>query len=62
VRRGFVERRLGRPVRPVAIEFEAVWEDAISHAVSRLDEIGDAIDGDVSVWEAFDLLQPLSES
>lgn len=58
---GFVANRSTGPIRPVAIEFEEAWEDAISAAVSRLDEIGDLIDGEVTTGEALDLLQLLGE-
>lgn len=61
VRRGFVEGTGGGPIRPIDIEFEDAWEDAISAAVSRLDEIGDMIDGEVTTGEALDLLQLLGE-
>lgn len=49
------------PIKPIDIEFEEAWEDAISTAVSRLDEIGDAIDGEVTAAEVLDLLQLLGE-
>jgi len=61
VRRGFVEGAASGPIQPLDIEFEDAWEDAISAAVSRLDEIGDVIDGEVSTGEALDLLQLLGE-
>ncbi|MGN8244413.1 hypothetical protein ACTHAM_001316 [Cellulomonas soli] len=50
------------PISPIEIEFEDAWEDAISDAVSRLDEIGDLIDGEVGSGEAIDLLRLLGES
>lgn len=58
---GFVANRSTGPIRPVDIDFEEAWEDAISAAVSRLDEIGDLIDGEVATGEALDLLQLLGE-
>lgn len=58
---GFVANRSPGPIRPVEIDFEEAWEDAISAAVSRLDEIGDMVDGEVSRGEALDLLQLLGE-
>lgn len=61
MRRGFVEGTADGPIRPIEIEFEEAWEDAISAAVSRLDEIGDVIDGEVTAGEALDLLQLLGE-
>jgi hypothetical protein len=61
MRRGFVEGVADGPIQPIDIEFEEAWEDAISAAVSRLDEIGDVIDGEVTAGEALDLLQLLGE-
>ncbi|MFD7073105.1 hypothetical protein ACFV9G_02750 [Nocardioides sp. NPDC059952] len=59
---GFVANRSPGPIRPVEIDFEEAWEDAISEAVSRLDEIGDVLDGEVSEGELLDLLQLLGET
>lgn len=56
---GFVANRSPGPIRPVEIDFEDAWEDAIAEAVSRLDEIGDAVDGEVTGSEVLDLLQRL---
>ena len=61
MRHGFVEGALEGPIRPIDIEFDQGWEDAISATVSRLDEIGDASDGSVALGEALDLLQLLGE-
>jgi hypothetical protein len=58
---GFIANRSKGPIRPVEIDFEEAWEDAIAAAVSRLDEIGDSVDGEVSAGEALDLLQLLGE-
>lgn len=58
---GFVANRFTGPIRPVAIDFEEAFEDAISAAVSRLDEIGDLVDGEVTTDEALNLLQLLGE-
>jgi hypothetical protein len=58
---GFVANRSPGPIRPVEIDFEDAWEDAIATAVSRLDEIGDVVDGEVSEGEILDLLQLLGE-
>ena len=61
VRRGFVEGSGERqPILPLVIEFETTWENAISQAVSRLDEIGDVIDGQVSSDEVTGLLRNLA--
>lgn len=62
MRRGFLEVAAdGRPIQPIDVEFEDAWEDAISATISRLDEIGDVIDGEVTTVEALDLLQLLGE-
>jgi hypothetical protein len=48
VRRGFFEgRSAGKGVKSVRIEYDEVYEDAIAEAISRMDEIGDSIDGNV---------------
>jgi len=63
VRRGYVEGALADgPVTPVDIVFELEPEDAISQVVSRLDEIGDLVDGVVASDEAIDLLRRLYET
>jgi hypothetical protein len=48
VRRGFFEgRRSDKGIKPISIGYEDAYEDAIAEAVSRIDQIGDVIDGDV---------------
>ena len=48
VRRGFFEGLDGDSViKPVSINYEDSYEAAITEAVSRLDEIGDLVDGEV---------------
>ena len=48
VRRGFFERRSpDKCIKPISIDYDDAYEDAIAEAVSRIDEIGDLIDGDV---------------
>lgn len=61
-RRGYIAGREAGPIQPLEIEFEDAWEDAISAAISRLDEIGDVIDGEVTSREVLYLLQLLGES
>lgn len=61
VRRGYVAGRRDCPIRPLDIEYDFACEDEIAAAVSRLDEIGDLVDGDVTSGEVFDLLQLLGE-
>ncbi|WP_284762176.1 hypothetical protein [Arthrobacter sp. efr-133-R2A-63] len=61
VRRGYVARSGNGPIRPIEIDFAQADEDGISATVSRLDEIGDAIDGGWSSDEVLVLLQLLGE-
>jgi hypothetical protein len=61
VRRGYIARSGAGSVRPLDIAYEEAWEDAIAEAVSRLDQIGDVVDGDVTAGEIHDLLQLLGE-
>jgi hypothetical protein len=58
---GFIANRVREPVRPLDIDFEDAWEDAISATVSRLDEIGDLVDGVVDAGEVRNLLELLGE-
>lgn len=60
-RRGYVEGASG-PVRPIGIEYEGDSEDAIAEAISRLDELGDDIDGELALGELDDLLELLNQS
>jgi hypothetical protein len=61
VRRGYVARRDSHAIRPLDIDYEPACEEEIAAAVSRLDEIGDQVDGEVSTGEVLDLLQLLGE-
>ena len=47
VRWGFAAAGGQEPVMSLPIEYEPDHEDAIAEIISRLDEIGDAIDGDI---------------
>jgi hypothetical protein len=47
VRRGFVAGEGRGPIKPLSIEYELAYEDAIADIISKLDEIGDVIDGEV---------------
>ena len=58
VRRGVATTDPG-PVRALDVEYEEAWEDGIVEAVSRLDEIGDLIDGEVTPKELRELLRML---
>lgn len=62
MRRGYIARpEVCLPIQPLEIEFDNTCEDAISETVSRLDEIGDVVDGEVTSSEILDLLQLLGE-
>lgn len=61
VRRGYVASRSDLPVRPLEIEYDDACEEEIAAAVSRLDEIGDLVDGEVTTVEVLYLLQLLGE-
>jgi len=58
VRRGYIGGS-GGPVKPLRIDYEDAYEDAIVEAVGRLDEIGDLIDGTVNDAEVEVLLTAL---
>jgi hypothetical protein len=45
VRRGYFSGQSGERIKPIMIEYEQSYEDEIADIVSRLDEIGDVIDG-----------------
>jgi hypothetical protein len=62
VRRGYVALRSHGPIKPLTIDYEAAYEDAIVEAVGRLDEIGDLIDGTVDEAEIGVLLAALGEA
>ena len=56
MRRGYVGRATeGQPVRPVEIEYEPEFEGPISEVLSRLDELGDIIDGEIDQNELTEL-------
>lgn len=61
VRRGYIAGRSDRPIRPLDIEYDDACEEEIAAAVSRLDEIGDVVDGEVTTGEVLDLLRLLGE-
>jgi hypothetical protein len=60
VRRGHVEGLRSRgPIKPIEIDWELPYEDAISEAISRLDELGDLVDGEFRDGEAEELMAHL---
>ncbi|KRF27245.1 hypothetical protein [Phycicoccus sp. Soil802] len=58
VRRGYVPSWRS-PILPIAVDYEDFYEDAIVEAVSRMDELGDEVDGHISEAEGRLLLQLL---
>jgi hypothetical protein len=62
MRRGYVEGSHSRGIRPIDIEYEPIAEDAIVEAISRMDELGDAIDGSMSIEEIDALTTALERS
>ncbi|MGI8916331.1 MAG: hypothetical protein ACR2JY_21590 [Chloroflexota bacterium] len=56
-RRGYVAGATRGPVGPLRIEYDPLHEDDIVNSISRLDEIGDVIDGEVSDEEINDMLR-----
>jgi hypothetical protein len=61
VRRGYVASQAEGSIRPLDIDYDETWEESIAAAISRLDEIGDVIDGEVTQGEMLDLLRMLGE-
>ena len=57
VRRGFVAPQPSGPVRAVDIAYDPEHEEVLATVVSRLDEIGDLVDGEVSDHELAQLLR-----
>ena len=57
VRRGFIAGRTRGPIMPIEIDYEASVEEEIVHALSRLDEISDLVDGEIGDEEVAELLQ-----
>jgi len=60
MRRGYIAGARAGPIRPLQIEYEPAAESAIGEILARLDEIGDAIDGDVSTSEVEAMLAALA--
>jgi hypothetical protein len=59
VRRGYVSKPADGAVKPIAIDYELQFEDAIVEAIGRMDEIGDAVDGKLDDEEIQGLLDEL---
>jgi hypothetical protein len=59
VRRGYVAGTQPGPVQPIDIAYEAHHEDLLATVIGRLDELRDAIDGEITAAEADELLAAL---
>ena len=60
IKRGYVDRNTFGPIRPIIIDYEIEYEDSIVEALSRLDELGDEVDGVVDKKELYSLISSLS--
>lgn len=59
VRRGYLSRNASSGAPPLHIEYERANEMQIVEAISRLDELGDIVDGEISDEEARKILRSL---
>ena len=59
MKRGYISRSK-QPVRPVNIPFQKDREEVISEVITKLDELGDAIDGSLGHTDIMELLDKLS--
>jgi len=59
VRRGYAKSSGAQPIRPIDIQYDPLSEDVIVEIISRLDELGDTIDGTISEAELKKMLQLL---
>ena len=59
VRWGSVPTAAGGITESLDIDYELARDEQIADAVSRLDELGDVIDGEISDDEAFELIHSL---
>jgi hypothetical protein len=60
VRRGYFEgQRQSGPIQPLMIEYEPMHEEAIAEIISRLDQIGDRVEGNLPGDVEIDLLLQL---
>jgi len=66
VRRGYISNANGRPsntdepIKPININYDTNAEEDIAAVISRLDEINDIVDGDISREELRQLLERLN--
>jgi hypothetical protein len=59
MRRGYVENAHSGPILPVDIDHEPSADNAITEILSRLDEIGDKVDGDIDSGEVSEMMSRL---
>ena len=56
MRRGYIGGNVDDPpVTPIKIEYEPEFEEPISEVLSRLDELGDIVDGEIDQFELTEL-------
>ena len=61
VRRGYVAYKQKGPIKPIEIDYDITVEDLIADVISRLDEIGDLIDGTISEEKLKMMIRQLSD-
>ena len=59
VRRGYVTGTASGPVQPIEMTYEADHEELLATVIGRLDELGDLVDGQITVGEGDQLLAAL---
>jgi hypothetical protein len=60
IRRGYFPSKSSEAVKPIPIAYEAEFDEPIADTVSRLDEIGDSVDGALTEEEVSEFQQALS--
>ena len=58
--RGYITSNISEPIMPIQIDYEIENEDSIVDVLSRLDELGDAVDGVINKNELDTLIHHLS--
>jgi hypothetical protein len=53
---------VGRPIRPIDVEYESAYEDQIIEAIAVLEQIGDLIDGNPDELQLRQLVADLSSA
>jgi hypothetical protein len=60
MRRGYIENAHNGAIHPVDIDHEPSASDAITEILSRHDEIGDTVDGDIDSSEVSEMMSRLT--